>query len=126
MGKCVSESIPKKHMDQRLLHISWQLTQRFLIGVLKLVEGGSRNIAIGRVRGVPHPLIFSLLAHLPNVNSARQHCIADKLKKIPICRQIGLERSLFVGKLGLCALLKLFFSLVTRGKTLNVPGKSMC
>ena len=38
--------------------------------------------------------------HLPNVNSVLQLVLLIKLRESPICQQIGLERSLFVGKLG--------------------------
>ena len=30
--------------------------------------------------GVPHPLIFSLSANLPNINSTRQRCADDKTR----------------------------------------------
>ena len=52
--------------------------------------------------GVPQPPIFTLSAHLQNSDGARQLnvLLLIKLMERPICRQIGLERSLFVGKLG--------------------------
>ena len=56
------------------------------------------------------PPIFSLWAHLPNLNRVYQRCLPTKLKGSPICRQIGLERSLFVGKFGLCTPPTIFFS----------------
>ena len=60
---------------------------------------------------MPHPPLFSFSVHLPNIHSARQLCIADKTQEKSylsadwartktVCRQIGLERKMFVGRLG--------------------------
>ena len=53
---------------------------------------------------------FSFSAHLPKTNSARQCCIADKTGGESYLSQIGLERSLLVGKLGLRTPPAIFFS----------------
>ena len=58
------------------------------------------------------PPIFSLSTYLPNTNSARQRDIADKTQGSPICRQFGLELSLFVGNLRLCISPAIIFSFV--------------
>ena len=60
--------------------------------------------------GVPHSPVVSLSAHLLHINSAHQRCNADKTLEGPICPQIGLEQSPFVGKLGFCTPPTVFFS----------------
>ena len=48
----------------------------------------NRGKALGGA-GVLHPSILCLPADLSKINSARQCCIAEKVKEIPICWRIG-------------------------------------
>ena len=64
---------------------------------------------MGEGRGAPHPLVFIFLAHLLNINSAHQRSIADETQEKSYLLA-ELERSMIIGKLGLCTQPTLFFS----------------
>ena len=52
--------------------------------------------------GVPHPQYLAC-RHIRQISTVFVNVVLlIKLKGSPICRQIGLERSLFIGILGLC------------------------
>ena len=97
------------------------LNIRLLLNICNFEQG----VAISWWGRPTHP-IFSLLAHLPVINSTRQCCIADKIGKSPLCRQTWPERSLFVGKLELCTPPTMFFSFgpncETKQTTIKLQG----